>query len=84
MNMYICKECGRLFEYPHLNFNETVEHFGSPVNEIIYSSPCCDSDYKETLSCAICGEQIERTYIRTSEDAVICSHCYEICDILSD
>lgn len=45
--MYICDECGGLFEELATYKENHGEHFGYPAIETVYCSPCCHADYDE-------------------------------------
>ena len=61
--MYICNECGAVFDEPAV---EREVHFwidGSPLEEFSVCPECGDTDFTEAFECDGCGECDEREYI---------------------
>lgn len=71
--MYVCIECGNLFENPI----EWVETHGldTPPYEHWSGSPCCRSNYTEAFRCNECDDWITGDYIRVG-DKRYCDSCY--------
>lgn len=81
--MFLCKECGGLFETPKCTV-EHLEHFGCPCAREEYCSPCCSADYIPAQACKICGDWICGEYIELVNGEMVCDSCYvrkDICDI---
>ena len=74
--MFVCEECGGLFDDPAFTSVQSVEWHGDLYPEIRAVSPCCSAGYITTKPCSICGEYIVGKYIRTENDDVICENCY--------
>lgn len=71
--VYICKNCGEIFEEPKIVKESRGEFWGHPAFEDCYYSPCCGCDYDEAIECNICGEWY-------SEDDLcmgVCSKCID-------
>jgi methionyl-tRNA synthetase len=65
--MYVCPNCGCVFESPKLYSDFQGEVFGAPSYETYTGCPNCGSGYDEAIQCEICGEcypenQIYRGY----------------------
>ena len=82
--MYICKECGDIFDAPAVEYNERLEHFGIPCVEEVVVSPCCKADYKEAKKCVVCEEYIIGKYVSVIDGQKICENCYSVCHILDE
>ena len=72
--MYVCKECGELFEHP----NEWCETHGFdyPPYEEFSECPSCGGNYEEAYRCSECGEYISGKYIMLKGGKRICDNCY--------
>ena len=70
--MFICTDCGRVFEEPkkHIEYHPYGEGY---AGEEFYFSPCCNSGYDEAEECEFCGEY------HSAEDLYdgVCEHCKE-------
>lgn len=77
--MYVCLDCGELFEYPM----KIVEKHGldSPPYEEFYGCPECGGTYVETMQCYSCGNYITGDYIETLEGDYYCENCFEVKNI---
>lgn len=64
--MYLCKDCGELFEEPHYLFGEP----GCPF--------CRGQAYEKALICDSCGSYIQGEYIKTKDHGFYCFSCYII------
>lgn len=72
--MYICEECGFIFEEEQKAewYEERGEYFGTPVSEAWSGCPHCHGSYREIEPCKACGEY---KYIEEGED--FCEECKE-------
>lgn len=71
--MYICLECGAVFEEPETWEEGRGEFWGFPCSETVSGCPECGGDYEEALQCAECGE-----WFFTDElDDGLCEDCQE-------
>lgn len=77
--MYICLDCGKLFEEPR-KYVET-HGFDSPPYEEWYGCPECGGVYTETKRCDNCGRWIRGEYIKLDGGYYYCDNCYEVRDI---
>ena len=69
--MFICKDCGSLFENPDHMEENVGEYCGQPAFQTIDICPNCHCDeIDEARMCEICGEWI-------SEDDMECDVCYD-------
>lgn len=80
--MYICLECGEVFEHP----KEYKEYY---VNEVIngtnsytyYACPRCEGAYEEAVECEECGDFVPKSeinYVLQGEKFIrMCNKCYE-------
>ena len=82
--MYICKECGRIFEEPKHHYGEHLEHFGFPCREGWTGCPSCGGVYTEAFKCDGCGEYIMGEYIKTIDYQYYCKDCIEMRDTDND
>ena len=81
--MYICNECGAVFDEPAV---EREVHFwidGSPVEEFSACPECGDTDFTEAFECDGCGEYCslfsDIAYIDEKGD----KYCTASCALLS-
>ena len=72
--MYICTECGFLFEDP--DYWEETHGFDYGPFESWSGCPKCGGAYVETYECDCCGEYIVESYIKTENGERICENCY--------
>ena len=74
--MYICLDCGYLFN----EAKPYVEKHGldTPPYEHLKGCPnCLSGSYVETPKCDICGTYATNRYIVTKEGQVVCDQCYK-------
>jgi hypothetical protein len=72
--MYVCLECGRVFDKPII----WIEPYGQEFT----GSPCCHGTYTTAYNCDCCGEIITDDYFKIG-DARYCQDCcikYELGD----
>ena len=81
--MYVCKECGNVFDRP-FRITECLEFFGQPCVREEFCSPCCKASYEQSQPCAICGEVICGDYIEMANGERICDSCYVRKTIFND
>lgn len=74
--MYICLDCGRIFEIPRKHIETHGLDF--PPYESWNGCPFCGGAYTETHKCDLCGQYVEDEYITTNKGDVICDNCYII------
>lgn len=74
--MYICLDCGCIFENPR-KYTET-HGLDSPPYEEWNGCPYCGGFYTETYRCDLCGKYIEDEYITTDRGDIICDNCYTV------
>ena len=77
--MYICLECGHVFEEPR-HFSER-HNLDTPPYEQIIGCPCCAGAFAKAIQCDICGKYIEGEYVKTVYEDIYCSDCYTVKDI---
>ena len=72
--MWICLDCGRVFENPR----RYVDSHGldTPPYEEWEGCPSCGGAYAEAYECDGCGEWITGEYIKTKNDERFCENCY--------
>lgn len=72
--MYICLECGKLFEFPQ----NIVERHGLdfPPYERKEGCPFCGGAFCVTFRCAMCHSWITGSYVQIKGGDKICSDCY--------
>jgi hypothetical protein len=74
--MYICLECGCLFEEPKCYYEK--HGLDCPPYEEWLGSPCCRGDYVEAYRCDYCGEYINTdTYVEVGNKKY-CEECFTI------
>ena len=80
--MYLCLDCGRLFEEP----KRYVETHGldSPPYEMSKGCPDCGGAYVETMECCMCDEWITGEYIELADGSAVCEECYMKKDIAEE
>lgn len=73
--MYICLDCGCIFESHKQCESELREHFGFPCREKWLGCPNCESwSTVETFRCKICNQYITDDYYEVG-DIKICEDC---------
>ena len=77
--MYLCLDCGNIFDTPK-SYTET-HGFDFPPYEAWEGCPKCGGPYVKTMECDMCGRWITGEYIKLRDDTFVCSECYEINDI---
>lgn len=72
--MYVCKECGVIFEAP----TEYTERHGldAPLYEMWSGCPKCSGSYTNTFKCDVCLEYISGEYIAVINGMKICEECF--------
>lgn len=68
--MYICLECGEVFDQPYTRFEPHPELDGCP-SETFYVSPCCGGDYADAARCQCCGAYT----VELPGLTPLCKHC---------
>lgn len=62
--MFVCLECGEMFEEPLILYDNLGEFWGAPAQDAYGACPNCKSDQiDEADKCDICGEYIQAGYI---------------------
>lgn len=74
--MYVCVECGALFEEP-LYYTET-HGFSRPPYENWRVCPSCYGEYAVAKKCDCCDEYITDTYIELDNGKRYCSNCFTV------
>ena len=74
--MFICCECGKVFEDIIRWREDRGECFGFPSYEEYSGSPCCHESYAEAYKCDCCDRWIDGPYIRLISGERICENCY--------
>lgn len=54
--MYICLECGAVFEEPETWEEGRGEFWGFPCSETVSGCPECGGDYEDAVKCRRCEE----------------------------
>ena len=75
--MYICDNCGAVFEntvsirehHNELDDKAVEEYRGCPV--------CKYGGVLEAVQCDMCGEFVAYDYVRLKDGTIACSDCYE-------
>ena len=74
--MWMCQECGRVFETPDTVPDVPLEHFGHPCREEFDECGGCGStDIGEAVMCDECAQWVDRRY--ADEHAGQCPICVE-------
>ncbi len=73
--MFVCIECGRLFEEP--TYWEETHGLDTPPYEKWSGCPICYGSYTKAHQCDCCEEWIVSDYIKTEDDKRYCSECYQ-------
>lgn len=70
--MFICLDCGELFEEPAVTYENQGEFWGAPAWEAWGACPNCGStEYDHAEQCERCGE-----YFAELEDG-LCEFCHD-------
>lgn len=77
--MFVCKECGELFEDPV--YWKERHNLDTPPYEEMCGSPCCYGAFEDAEKCDCCEEYIEGAYIITEDDKKYCKDCYRIVEV---
>lgn len=76
--MYLCANCGRMFDSPEEVEDFTSEFWGATVRHFTTVCPNCGSDdFDEMDKCDVCGEEIA-----PGED--LCENCRDLIRDISD
>ena len=80
--MYICLECGEVFEEPK-RYTENCGYGASndPYDYHYSGCPVCGGNYDEAIECDMCGEWCSREkaeYINVDGDEMLC--CEKCCE----
>ena len=82
--MFVCLECGNLFEEPIEWKEDRGECFGFPAYEELSGCPYCKGSYVETYRCGCCGEWINtNTYVQIGDERY-CEDCFEVKDLTDE
>lgn len=79
--MFLCLECGAIFETPRLYREHQGEYFGYSAYEEYEACPCCAGAFVETYECDCCGKWITGEYVELADGSLYCEECYCIKDI---
>lgn len=77
--MYVCLECGAVFETP-VAYMETHGLDCGPY-EALSCCPVCGGAYVETMRCSQCEDWVTGKYIELDDGSIVCDNCYLIKDI---
>lgn len=74
--MYICGDCGAVFEEP-AELEETTWAWGRPEEYILSRCPRCgSSDFDEAVKCAVCEELFHKENTQMGDNGeVFCERC---------
>ena len=73
--MFVCLNCGDVFDEP-IRWKEYLgERFGEHVYEYLTGSPCCKHGYEEAYKCDCCDDWIVDGYIKTDDGHRYCENC---------
>lgn len=77
--MYLCNNCGAVFENAVPDVIDNGEFWGFPYHIEGDVCPSCGYDsFEECPVCDLCGNAITSDYIETSDDKTICENCYSV------
>ena len=82
--MFLCLECGALFENPRYYRDYHGECFGYPAYEEYNACPCCVGAFVETYECDGCGKWITDDYVELDDGSRYCEECYCVKSIGED
>ena len=68
--MFICNECGELFEEPYIHKERHPYGMGCAIEEIVVCPYCKDTGIAEAKQCSMCGEWVAEL------DDGLCDVCY--------
>ena len=75
--MYICNDCGEIFDEPATEYEYHPYGMGYAREEWAVC-PCCSSTcFEEARVCENCGEVITDDYEFGENDEYLCPDCYE-------
>jgi hypothetical protein len=77
--MYVCCECGHVFEEPE-HWEETHGLDYGPY-EHMSGCPHCGGGYAEAHKCNCCDDWIDDTYIKTDDGNRYCFNCYRVMEL---
>ena len=70
--MYICLDCGHVFDEPD-TWNEHHPYGEGYATEAWSGCPRCKGGYEEAVECNVCGEYFSKSDLTDG----ICDRCYE-------
>ena len=75
--MFICNECGFVFDEPK-EFYETHGLSTPPYEKWLLCPNCDETDFSEAIECSRCGELMSEKFAK-SDDSLqpLCDVCYE-------
>ena len=76
--MFLCCECGKIFEEPEWHEEYRGECFGFPSYEEFSTCPECGGVYVETYECDCCEKWITGDYVELDNGSRYCESCYVI------
>lgn len=72
--MYICKNCGEVFDVPKKIFES--HGFTDGTGEELFVCPNCEGDYEEAIECENCGAVVGISDVcLTDDDKQVCQSC---------
>lgn len=75
--MYICNNCGAIFENTVSIHEHHNELYDKPI-ETYHGCPFCKcDDVTEAVQCDLCGEFVAYDYVKLRDGTIACSDCYE-------
>ena len=72
--MFVCIECGNVFNVPK-KYTETHGLDCGPF-EVCNACPVCGGSYTEALKCDCCENWIINDYIKTDDGKRYCENCF--------
>lgn len=78
--MFICVDCGHVFDEPRWYKGDRLEHFGTTCREEWSGCPICGGSYVPTTCCDMCGETILDDYYRIGRH-IVCEECCRKCKL---
>ena len=80
-NMFVCIECGRIFNEDEVVVWEERHGLDTPPYEPWSGCPSCKGDYVEAYLCDGCDEWITGQYVKLSNGERFCENCFCIMEI---
>ena len=74
--MYVCLECGHLFEEGEEKTVYETHGFSTPPYEEFRVCPRCSGPYTNAFRCDCCDDWITGDYIKTDDGQRYCDNCY--------